>query len=66
MKIIIFLINSKAHRVLSFIAGARACTVNHYGFVIYRFYSKLMCLLEPVEVTDNSYETPAYFAICIS
>jgi hypothetical protein len=29
------------------------CTILHYGFVIYWFRSKLVCLSKPVKVTDN-------------
>ncbi len=30
-----------------------ACTIKHYGFIMYSFHSKLECLSKPVNVTDN-------------
>jgi hypothetical protein len=38
--------------------------MQHYGYEINRFCSKLMCLFKPVEVTDNSNKTLAYYGIC--
>jgi hypothetical protein len=41
----------------------RACTIKHYGFVIYGFcsrlecLSKLVCLSKPVKVTDYRRDT---------
>ncbi len=42
-----------------------ACTLKHYGFVMYEFRSKLMCLSKPVEKTYNSNKTPAYSEVCL-
>ncbi len=36
-----------------------ACIIKHY-----RFRYKLACLSEPVKVTENNEETPAYYVIC--
>jgi len=37
--------------------------MKHYRFVKNRFSSKLMCLSKPVEVTDSSNKTLAYYGI---
>ncbi len=41
-----------------------ACTITHYGLVIYGFRGKLACLLKPVKVNDNNDTTLALFKIC--
>ncbi len=33
------------------------CAIKHYGFVMYRFHGKLMCLSKPRDVYDNSRNT---------
>ncbi len=42
-----------------------ASTIKHYGFVMYGFCSKLVCLPKPVELTDSSNKTLAYHRICL-
>jgi hypothetical protein len=41
-----------------------AGTIKHYGFVMYGFRSKLICLYEQMKVTDDSKKTLAYFGMC--
>jgi hypothetical protein len=38
--------------------------IKYYGFIMYWFHSKLMCLSKPVEVTDNSDKALTYYGIC--
>ncbi len=42
----------------------RACTINYYGFVIYRFRSRLVCFSKIEKVTGNNKITLAYYVIC--
>jgi hypothetical protein len=41
-----------------------ACTVKHYGFVMYEFCNKIMCLSKPRIVANNSNKALAYYGIC--
>ncbi len=41
-----------------------AYLIKHYGFVMKRFFSKLMCLPKPVDVTDFCNKTIAYNRLC--
>jgi len=37
--------------------GQSACTIKHYGSVMYGFYNKLVCLSKQRKVTDNRKRT---------
>jgi hypothetical protein len=53
--------NTKSYIVLT----PWACTIKHYGLVIYGFRSKLACLLKSVKVNDNNDTTLGLFKICL-
>ncbi len=46
------------------ISSCQQVFIKHYGFVMYEFFSKLMCLSNPVEVTGNRIKTLAYYGMC--
>jgi len=51
--------------VISFIFQApKACTIKHYGLVIYRFRNKLTCLSKLVCFVTGDRKTLAYYEIC--
>ncbi len=50
----LFIIYFIYNNVGSAILVGEVFTIKHYGFVMYGFSSKLMCLSKPVEKTGNS------------